>query len=269
MYSDFHLHTHHSPDSEELPKNTIKKCIELGMEECCFTDHNDFNWPNKNENFDLNVTAYYDELLPLKEEYKDKIDIRIGVECGITDNNYNENNNLVSNNPFDFIIGSCHIVNGMDPYYPKYFQGKTDREAFEEYFNALQKGIEYFDNFDVLGHIDYVVRYSPTKNSGYSAFDYMDIIDNILLKMIHSGKGIEINTSGLKSGLPFANPCPDILKRYRELGGEIITIGSDAHIANFAGYKFDMAAFFLQTAGFSNYCVFQNRKPLFKKLQPV
>lgn len=266
MYSDFHLHTHHSADSDELPENTIKKCIELGMDECCFTDHNDFNWPNKNENFDLDVKSYYEELFPLKEQYKNQLKIHIGVECGITEENYIQNRTLIQNNPFDFVIGSCHIVNGLDPYYPEYFYKKTDRAAFEEYFKALKKGILLFDDFDVLGHIDYVVRYSPNKESGYSAFDYMDIIDEILNTVIQNGKGIEINTSGLKSGLSFANPCPDILKRYRELGGEIITIGSDAHSVDYVGYAFDRAAQFLSSAGFNNYCIFKNREPHFKKL---
>lgn len=266
MFSDYHLHTHHSLDSEELPENIIKKCIKLDMQECCFTDHNDFNWPNKNENFDLNVNSYYKELLPLKELYKNQIQIYIGVECGMTEDNYLLNNELIQNNTFDFVIGSCHIVNGMDPYYPEYFREKTDREAFEQYFNALKQSLAFFDNFDVLGHLDYVVRYSPNKESQYSAFDYMDIIDIILNSVIQKGKGIEINTSGLKSGLPFANPCPDILKRYRELGGEIITVGSDAHSADNVGYKFDIAAQFLKNAGFRNYCVFKNRQPVFKKI---
>lgn len=266
MYSDFHIHTHHSPDSDEIPENIIKKCIELGMSECCFTDHNDFNWPDPNENYDLDIKAYYDELISLRELYKNKIDICIGVECGITDDNYIQNLQLIKNNPFDFVIGSCHIVGGMDPYYPDFFDNRNDREAFEGYFTTLKKSLEYFDNFDVLGHLDYIVRYSPNKDANYSALDYMDIIDEILIKLIHSGKGIEINSSGLKSGLPFANPCPEILKRYKELGGEIITMGSDAHNLNFVGFKFDVAAQFLKNAGFNNYCIYKKRKPLFKSL---
>lgn len=266
MYSDFHIHSHHSADSEESSKKIIEQCISINMKELCFTDHNDFNWPAENENFDLDTEAYFNELIPLRDLYKDKINIGIGVECGIAPENALLNSELIKNNNFDFVIGSCHIVDGMDPYYPEFFHNRSDREAFEKYFNELKNGIDSFSDFDVLGHIDYIVRYSPNKSTNYSVFDYTDVIDYILKKIIDLGKGIEINTSGLKSGLPFANPCPDILKRYKELGGEIITIGSDAHNADFIGYSFDKAGDFLKNAGFKNYCIFINRTPQFRSL---
>lgn len=266
MYSDFHIHSHHSFDSQEDAKNIIEKCIMLHMDELCFTDHNDFDWPAPDENADLNIVEYYRELTALRERYADKIKVNIGVECGLTPDNATKNKSLIQDNPFDFVIGSCHIIDGMDPYYPEYFAGKTDRQAFEQYFNALKNSIDSFHDFDVLGHIDYVVRYSPNKSNNYSYYDYTDQIDYILKKIIDLGKGIEINTSGLKSGLPFANPCPDILARYRELGGEIITIGSDAHHADFIGYKFDIAGAFLKNAGFQYYCTFHNRETIFKRL---
>lgn len=266
MYSDYHMHSVFSPDSTESPEKIIEKCISLNMEECCFTDHNDFVWPNKNENFDLDVKSYFEQLTILSEKYKNKINVNIGVECGMTPDNITLNRDFIKNNHFDFVIASCHIVDNMDPYYPEFFENISDRTAFEKYFNALKIGIDGFSDFDILGHIDYIVRYCPNKHSNYSAFDYMDIIDYILKKIIYSGKGIEINTSGLKSGLPFANPCPDILKRYKELGGEIITLGSDAHSTEFVGYKFSQAVDFLKSTGFERYCIFINRKALFKKL---
>lgn len=266
MYSDYHIHSHHSADSEESVKKIIEQCISLHMKELCFTDHNDFLWPINGENFDLNTTTYFQELLPLQDLYRNKISVHIGIECGITPENTTRNEALIQQNNFDFVIGSCHIVDGMDPYYPEFFENKTDRESFEKYFRELKAGIDFFLNFDVLGHMDYIVRYSPNKAANYSAFDYTDMIDEILKKIIDGGKGLEINTSGLKSGLPFANPCPDILKRYREFGGEIVTIGSDAHQADFIGYEFERAGEFLKHAGFQNYCIFVNRKPQFRPL---
>jgi len=266
MYSDYHLHSHHSADSEESCEAIIKRCVELGMQSCCFTDHNDFNWPLPEFNFDLNIDEYFKELLSLQEEYKNKIQVNIGVECGIAPENSKVNESFISSHPFDFVIGSCHIVNGKDPYYPDFFEGKSDKVAFLEYFEALVKGFKEFKNFDVLGHLDYIVRYSPNKEKNYSATDYMDYIDYLLKESIALGKGIEINTNGLKSGLPFANPCLEILKRYKELGGEIITIGSDAHSIANIGYQFEKASAFLAAAGFKYYCQYKNRKPEFTNL---
>ena len=266
MYSDYHIHSHNSFDSEQDSEEIIKRCIELNMEEMCFTDHNDFNWPIDGENFDLDTKKYYEELLPLRDRYANKIQVNIGVKCGLDSSNKALNMALINYNPFDFVIGSCHIVDSMDPYYPEFFEGRTDRSAFERYFEVLCESIDSFIDFDVLGHLDYIVRYSPNKAANYSPSDYSDYIDYVLKKIIENGRGIEINTSALAKGLAFTNPCPEILSRYKELGGEVITIGSDAHKAPFIGSYFDKAGELLLKAGFSYYTVFTERKPTFKKL---
>lgn len=96
--------------------------------------------------------------------------------------------------------------------------------------------------------------------------NYYDYIDTALRMLIEKGKGIEINTAGLKYGLKYPNPCPDILKRYRELGGEIITTGSDAHQTEYVAHRFDVIEDMLKGAGFGYYTVFERRKPVFIKL---
>ena len=116
----------------------------------------------------------------------------------------------------------------------------------------------------MYGHLDYAVRYSPEKS--YNPVDFREIIDEILRKIVSLGKGIEINTAGLRKGLSHANPHPFILKRYRELGGEIITVGSDAHNTADIAADFDLAESFLKDAGFEFYTVFRQRKPHFVRL---
>ena len=97
-----------------------------------------------------------------------------------------------------------------------------------EYFESILENISAYDGFDVYGHIDYVVRYGPNRNREYSYGRYKDILDEILKKLISMGKGIELNTGGYHYGLGEPNPCTAVIRRYRELGGEIITIGADA-----------------------------------------
>ncbi len=152
------------------------------------------------------------------------------------------------------------MVNGKDPYYASYYEGRSEREAYLEYFVSILENIRAFQDFDVYGHIDYVVRYGPDKNTYYS---YADVIDEILKQLIHHGKGIEVNTAGFKYGLGHPNPCEDILKRYRELGGEILTLGADAHQPEHIAYDFQRLPKLLQTCGFSYYTVFKNRKAQF------
>ena len=128
------------------------------------------------------------------------------------------------------------------------------------------ENIKKFSNFDVYGHLDYVIRYGATKDADYSYDKYKDILDKILEALLEKEKGLEINTGGLKSGLKDLHPCMDILKRYRALGGEIITVGSDAHNASCIGDSFDRAASVLLECGFQYYTIFDKRVPEFIKL---
>ena len=170
------------------------------------------------------------------------------------------------NHDFDFIIGSSHICNRKDPYYPEFFEGRSEDEAHQEYFESILENIAAFDEMDVYGHIDYVVRYGPNQNRQYSYGRYKEILDEILRTLIRKNVGIELNTGGYHYGLGEPNPCVNIIRRYRELGGEIITIGADAHTPDKIGYAFDKAADVLRECGFSYYAVFKNRRPVFHKL---
>ena len=161
------------------------------------------------------------------------------------------------------MIGSSHVMHGVDPYYPAYWENHTEEEGYQEYFESILENIAVFDGFDVYGHIDYVVRYGPNKNASYSYQKYADIIDEILKALIIKGKGIEINTGGFKYGLGHPNPTEDIIKRYHELGGEIITIGADAHQPEHVAFDFEKVPSILKEAGFTHYTVFKNRKPEF------
>ena len=121
-------------------------------------------------------------------------------------------------------------------------------------------------DFDVLGHIDYIVRYGKRKEKFYTYEEVQDEIEEILKNLIATGRGLEVNTAGWKYGLKFCHPQPGIIKRYRELGGEIITIGSDAHLPEYVGYEFSRAEEVLRQCGFRYYAQFRNRKPEFIKL---
>ena len=126
--------------------------------------------------------------------------------------------------------------------------------------------MKVYSNFDVYGHPDYVVRYGPTKDRGYSYEMYREIFDRILMTLIDMEKGIEINTGALARGMREPNPCIGILKRYRELGGEIVTVGSDAHEPGRIAHAFDRAAEILKDCGFRYYAIYEKRNPSFHKL---
>ena len=207
-----------------------------------------------------------EEFLHYKEVYKDKIDLRFGVELGLQPHLAKKHKDYLSEYPFDFVIGSSHLVHGIDPYYPKFFESNDEKSCYLEYFESILENIEAFQGFDVYGHLDYIVRYCPSRKETYSFRKYQDIIDEILKKLISLGKGIEVNTGGFKYKLGHPNPHEDILKRYKELGGEIITVGSDAHTTEYLGHEFSRTCEILKDAGFSYYTIFKDRKPDFLKL---
>ncbi len=241
MFSDYHVHSSFSFDSDESPENIIKQALQLNMKQICFTDHQDYLWPIEGESPFLDFNKYFNTLSSLQEKYKHQIEILIGIEIGFTKENASLNKELVNRYPFDFVIGSCHVVDNMDPYYKEFWQGRDDRDAFELYFNTLLTGLKNFNSFDTIGHLDYIVRYSPNKDANYSPLDYQDIIDEILKLIIDKNIKLEINTANLSKGFTYPNPQTDIIKRYKELGGEYVTVGSDAHKAEHIGYRFDVA----------------------------
>ena len=137
---------------------------------------------------------------------------------------------------------------------------------YREYFLSTLETVKAVEGFQSLGHLDYIVRYGYTKEKEYSYYKYAEIIDEILRELIRKGIALEVNTGGLKSGLSFPNPHPVILKRYKELGGSMVTVGSDAHIPEHIGYQFQILPQILSDAGFRYVTQFRERKPEFIKI---
>lgn len=270
ILADQHMHTNYSFDSEASMESMVLGAIEKGLKHINFTDHNDFDYP-VSEKFpegcwDLNVDSYLYQLLSLREKYKEQIEIGFGIEIGLQDISFRKNAVLGRSHEFDFIIGSTHLVKNIDVYEPVYFEGRSANASLTEYFNEILKNIRQYQNFDVLGHLDYITRRLPGGEDLYKPSDYMDIIDEILNLIIENEKGIELNTSALNQGLRNPNPCPELIKRYKELGGEIITVGSDAHCPENIATHFKDAEEILVNAGYKYYSVFKDRVATFTKL---
>lgn len=258
---DSHLHSAFSGDSGTPAAQMINRAAALGLAGLCFTEHEDPDAPPSECSFSVDFDAYFAELSRLRTQYQDRIRIGIGMEFGIQRHLPDTLASLCKNYPFDLIIASLHFVGGKDPYYPSYFEGRSERDCYEEFFRTEYETLLCFDpaSFDTLGHMDYVVRYGPNRNRFYSWEAYADCIDPILRFLIENGRCLEVNTGDLKYGLGEPNPCTGVLRRYRELGGELVTIGSDAHEPEYLGYRFDDAAELLRGLGFRYYTVFEQR----------
>lgn len=268
--ADQHMHTSFSFDSEAPMEDMVESSINKGLSHITFTEHNDFNYP-VSENYpkgcwDLNVDSYLYDLLMLREKYEKKIEIGFGMELGLQPDACNKNTLLAFSQDYDFIIGSIHLVNKVDTYDEKFNSKKPVENTINEYLDEVIKNITKFKEFDVLGHLDYLTRVLPGREDDYNPSLYMDKISEILSILIKDGKGLELNTQTLGKGYKYANPWPEVLKRYKDLGGEIVTVGSDAHSPAVIAAGFDKAEGFLKDCGFNYYTVFHHRVPTNIKL---
>ena len=268
--ADFHMHTEFSGDSEAPVRAMLDAALERGMEAVSITDHIDEDYPEDSETgtnpFLFDLDQYFQVLREIKKEYADRLDLRIGVELGLQPHLGERYRKLIETYPFDFVIGSLHVIHGMDPYDGVIFEGRSDADVYREAFQATAENLDQVKDFDVLGHLDYVVRYGRHQAREYSYRAFSDEIDEILKKVIHMGKGIEMNMGGFKYGLGFCNPHPDVIRRYRELGGEIITVGADAHRPEHVAFDFEKAGDILRACGFRYYAEYRNRKPIFRQV---
>ena len=261
--SDYHVHSAFSSDSNASMESMVEQAIALGLTRICFTDHMDYDFPTKYQlPFVFDPDTYFKKLSFIKEKYKDQIKVLCGIEIGMRPYLSKRYETLITSYPFDFVICSTHLVGDIDPYYPEFWEGKTKEEGILLYLDSILDNIKTYDNFDVYGHLDYIIRYVPDKDCTYSYDDYKEKIDEILRLLIQKGKGIEINTSGFKYGLGVTHPKAEIIKRYIELGGKILTIGSDGHKPEHLAFDFEKACKMLLALGITQYTIFENRKPI-------
>jgi len=274
MLSDCHLHTCFSGDSETEVSLQIEQAIRLKMDHVCITDHHDYGCYSANgkQEFILDFDSYIPAIKKIREKYRDRIDVLTGMELGLQLHIASDLEKQMEKygSEFDFIIGSSHFVDGLDVYLPEYFERspyadpeKQEEERYRHYFETTLHRIVSMDYFDSFGHLDFVVRYGPHKNKYYSYEKFKDVIDAILEVLLRKDKALEVNTGGYRYGLGEPDPNEDIIRRYREMGGKLITVGSDAHVPGDVGCEFDRTAALLKRCGFREYTIYEKREPVF------
>ncbi len=273
ILADQHTHSNFSTDSEATPESMIQGAINLGLTQLTLTDHLDLDYPGttlEKPLFEFNTADYFTALAPLKEKYSDKLYLGTGIELGLRPGREDLNkqmHKMLAEHPFDFVLGSVHLLDNDDPYYEEYWKNRSAKDILTKYFNDMLVSIKEYDNFDSLGHLDYLIRYIPSfcGNKDYTYKEYREVIDEIFKLLITKNKALEINTAGLIKGLPCFHPKLDVLKRYFELGGELITIGSDGHAPDKIATEFAKTEELLKSINVPGYYIYKNRKAEFIK----
>lgn len=255
--TDYHVHTTVSPDAKSTYEQYISRASLLGCDGICFTDHLDLGYSQKQfENAD--VISKMADFNKLKQE----ADVKVlkGIEVGFNKQTADKTAELLKAESFDYVINSVHEVNGADPYFEQYFREKDRKQAYGEYLEAVLASLDAPYDYSVVGHIGYVFRSAPYTEPVMQWREFPDLYDAILMKIIYLGKGIEVNTSSFRY-CDSTMPCMSVLRRYAELGGEIITMGSDAHEVRRLCDGFEKTRQLLLSSGLKYLAEFKDMKP--------
>lgn len=276
MFADYHVHTEFSDDSVYPLKHVIQDAIRLHMDEICITDHVDYgvklDWDcgktieyrNGEPLANVDYPRYAAGIKEMRRLYGDKISIKMGMEFGMQMHTIPQFEELFRRFPFDFIILSVHQVEDKEFWTQDFQKNRTQQEYNERYYEEMLRLVKNYQNYSVLGHMDLITRYDK---AGIYPFEKIKSqVAEILKIVITAGKGIELNTSSHRYGLSDATPSVEILKLYRDLGGEIITIGSDSHKPEHLGTHIAEAKTLLQGLGFRRFCTYDRMQPVFHEL---
>lgn len=258
---DYHVHTEFSGDCSVNMESMVKRGIKEGLSEICFTDHLDIDSTEGSDNFVFSSEIYEKRILSLREIYGKDISIKMGVEIGIQPHVLKEVSKFVKSASFDFALASIHGCKGLDFYTGDYFKKYTTEEAIQYYYEEFYAMLCNFKDYAVLGHLDIYKRYHP--ESMTLPFNrYNHLLERVLKQIIKDEKGIEINTSGLRGNIKEALPNWEIVELYKELGGEIITLGSDSHGTDSLCANFEEVLRGLKERKFRNIYRFEKFNPI-------
>jgi histidinol-phosphatase (PHP family) len=255
---DTHNHSQFSFDGKRTTvQASALSAYEKGLAGICFTDHFDFFVP-KDESCtetiqpqDFDIAAQQMEIERVQSLYSDGFKVLKGIEVGMNKESREKTAEIMGTHSFDQVIASIHYLENSDPYYGGYFIGKNCRQAYGTYLETLYNEAVALKDFDIIGHYDYVARYAPYPQDSITYKEFSDIFDTIFRYLIENGKGLEINTkscTGSKGRKTVIDQ--DILIRYLQMGGEIISLGSDSHVAAHVGEGFKETAQMLRNLGF-------------------
>lgn len=266
-YYDNHIHSNYSPDSNMKMEDIVRRATERNLAGIAFTDHYDIDAPNRENEFVFDPVARQEEIDTLY--HSGNIQILKGIEVGLQPDSLDKIRKFTAQYSFDTVIASIHFIDKLDPYYGTYYTDKNYKEAYGRVFEVMyQTAVEYRD-FDILGHFDYIARYAPYRNSerNITLAEFGDYLEPLLKFLAQNGKTFEVNTKTYKENLGHT-PLLDlaILKRFRELGGEAISLGSDAHDLTRIGDNFELFSAIIKKCGFRYLVYYKNRTPHFYNL---
>ncbi|MDO4796481.1 MAG: histidinol-phosphatase HisJ family protein [Coriobacteriales bacterium] len=277
MLADYHVHCMFSDDSWYIPEKVVEDAWKNNLEEICFTDHVDYGVkPDWEEALSAKVmegqrvvnvdyAAYFPCIADLRERWADRIRVKAGLEFGVQTHTVGQFSALWERwaNELDFVLLSIHQVGDLEFWTGEFQQGRSQEIYNRAYYQELYDVATSFAHWSVLAHVDLIKRYDPAGILDFPA--NRDLVAATLEHTIAQGKGIELNTSSVRYGLTDSQPAREILELYRDLGGTIITLGSDSHAPEHLGAYIRHFQHYLASLGFEGFCTYDKMVPTFHR----
>ena len=251
MIFDSHMHTKFSADSDMAATEALTRAQSLNLG-VVFTEHFDYGVQVDGKDFSFDPAEYMRDYKNLRGK-----NCRLGVEVGLRKSARAANEKFLAHADFDFVIGSIHLVDDFDIYYPEFYADKDKATAYGKYFAQMADEVAVAD-FDALGHIDYICRAAPYDDPEIDYPTFAAQIDAVLKIIVERGKVLELNTRRFDKPRAVKELVP-VYKKYRELGGRFVTVGSDAHRVSAVGNFFNRALEFVRKLDLTPVTFFERR----------
>jgi len=274
-FFDNHTHSNFSPDSNISVAQAVATALQKGLMGIAITDHYDIDAPIREQEFSFDPALQQAEIDRVVWEMGGKMQeegfqVMKGIEVGLQSGSMEKIKNFTAQYSFDTVIASVHFLDGGDPYMGTYYGNKDFKQAYGHALEEIYNTAIAYKDFDIIGHYDYVARYSPYGPGcrDITLAQFGDYIEPLLKFLAQEGKTFELNTKTYMNHKGYV-PALDtaILRRFRQLGGEALSFGSDAHNTDRIGDKFEYYAHVAKECGFRYLVYFKNRRPQYYKIE--
>jgi len=261
---DYHTHTNFSCDGKATMAEMCRAAVERGVPEIGFTEHYDLH-PLESCRDWFRLDEWAAELERCRADLNGRLTLRAGIEIGEPHIFQAEAQVMLARYPFDYVLGSLHWVGNETIFDLNYFQNRPADEAYRLFFEELER-MTRAGGFDILSHFDVPVRTGFMVYGGYDPREHEDHIRPVLRNCVEHGIALDINTAALRRKANILTPNVDILRWYVEMGGERVTLGSDAHRPEHLGLHLDAALDAARAAGLKYVTQFEGRRA---RLTPI
>jgi len=259
MFYDCHTHSSISSDSQTPMADMVRAARQMGLLGITITEHVDIGFPAQHCTV-ADLELYKKTYQQVAEDNAD-FPVLLGVELGYEYGREEESAQYVKDLDPDFVINSVHSMDDMTLFCDEIYPAGLEHKTYSHYLEKVRDSIDGCIDYDAIGHIGFVAKKALYPDPMLRYYEFADQLDDILLRLIEMGHALEANTSGYRNCRDTL-PETAILRRYRQLGGELLTLGSDAHITEYVGFHFPDAAEHIRSCGFRYITHYEKRKPV-------